>query len=179
VYSRTAEAIRNGLLKPGSMLPTETELDADMKVSRTVVREARMLLEEDGLEARRRAIRLGHTAPHRYRTHPPLRGDPRQPGQQLEVNRIQLVRYPASGFAATGDRGGPGTDCWLWESVLIRDSEAIAHLQENVSTQPFSLGSSRTPGPRARPWRHLACLTEEAVGPAAQPRARARSASAR
>jgi GntR family transcriptional regulator len=65
------------------------------------------------------------------------------PGQQLEVKRIQLVRYPASGFAATGDRGGPGTDCWLWESVLIRDGEAISHLQEIVSTQPFSLGSSR------------------------------------
>jgi len=33
VYSRIAEAIRNNLLTPGSMLPTETELGADMKVS--------------------------------------------------------------------------------------------------------------------------------------------------
>ncbi|MDQ0770234.1 DNA-binding GntR family transcriptional regulator [Pseudarthrobacter defluvii] len=49
VYSRIAEVIRNGLLTPSSMIPTETELGADMKVSRTVVREALMLLEEDGL----------------------------------------------------------------------------------------------------------------------------------
>ncbi|MDE8588335.1 winged helix-turn-helix domain-containing protein [Arthrobacter sp. NQ4] len=54
VYSHIAEAIRNGLLKPGSMIPTETELGADMKVSRTVVREALMLLEEDGLVRARR-----------------------------------------------------------------------------------------------------------------------------
>ncbi len=35
----------------------------------------------------------------------------------------------------------PGADCWLWESVLIRDGEAIAHLQENISALPVSLGS--------------------------------------
>ena len=31
---RVAEAIRNSPLTPGSMLPTETELGADMKVNR-------------------------------------------------------------------------------------------------------------------------------------------------
>ncbi|GIU56690.1 GntR family transcriptional regulator [Arthrobacter sp. NicSoilC12] len=40
VHSRIAEAIRNNLLTPGSTLPTETELGADRKISRTVVREA-------------------------------------------------------------------------------------------------------------------------------------------
>ena len=48
-YSRIAEAIRNNLLQPGSTLPTETELGTGMKVSRTVVSEALMLLEEEGL----------------------------------------------------------------------------------------------------------------------------------
>ena len=28
-----------------------------------------------------------------------------------------------------------------WESVLIRDGEAIAHLQENISAGPVSFGS--------------------------------------
>ena len=56
VYSRIAEAIRNNLLTPGSMLPTETDLGTDMKVSRTVVREALMLLEEDGLIRARRGV---------------------------------------------------------------------------------------------------------------------------
>jgi GntR family transcriptional regulator len=47
----------------------------------------------------------------------------------------------------------PGADCWLWESVLIRDGEAIAHLQENISALPVSLGSmSGTPtGPSTWP----------------------------
>ena len=46
-YSRIAEAIRTKLLQPGSLLPTETELGVMMDVSRTVIREALMLLEED------------------------------------------------------------------------------------------------------------------------------------
>lgn len=37
MYFRIAQAIRNNLLTLGSMLPTETELGADMKVSRTAV----------------------------------------------------------------------------------------------------------------------------------------------
>jgi GntR family transcriptional regulator len=35
----------------------------------------------------------------------------------------------------------PAAGCWFWESVLIRDGEAIAHLQENISALPMSLGS--------------------------------------
>jgi GntR family transcriptional regulator len=34
----------------------------------------------------------------------------------------------------------PGTDCWPWESVLVRDGEAIAHLQEYVTAHPVSFG---------------------------------------
>jgi GntR family transcriptional regulator len=145
VYSRIAEAIRNGLLTPGSMIPTETELGADMKVSRTVVREALMLLEEDGLIRARRGVGRfvsEHAPPHRDRTHPPLRGSPRQPGPAVGgqahpggAPACLRIRRPGVGVE-------PGSDCWLWESVLIRDGEAIAHLQENVSAQPVSVGTS-------------------------------------
>lgn len=144
VYSRIAEAIRNGLLTPGSMIPTETELGADMKVSRTVVREALMLLEEDGLIRARRGVGrfVSDTLPRigieRIR---PFEEVLAGPGQQLEVKRIQVVRQPASEFAAPGVGIEPGSDTWLWESVLIRDGEAIAHLQENISAQPVSLGT--------------------------------------
>jgi hypothetical protein len=48
VYSRIAEAIRNGLLTPGSMIPTETELGADMKVSRTLVQVTKTGLGKEG-----------------------------------------------------------------------------------------------------------------------------------
>ena len=145
VYSRIAEAVRNGLLTPGSMIPTETELGADMKVSRTVVREALMLLEEDGLIRARRGVGrfVSDTLPRigieRIRPFEEVLGGP---GQTLEVKRTQLVRQAASEFVAPGIGVEPGTDCWLWECVLIRDGEAIAHLQENVTAQPVSLGRS-------------------------------------
>lgn len=45
VYPGVAEAVRDNPLTPGSMFPSETDLGADMKASRTVVREALMLLE--------------------------------------------------------------------------------------------------------------------------------------
>jgi GntR family transcriptional regulator len=145
VYSRIAEAIRNSLLTPGSMLPTETELGADMKVSRTVVREALMLLEEDGLIRARRGVGrfVADTLPRigieRIRPFEEVLGGP---GQHIEIKRIQRERQPASEFVAPGVGVEPGADCWLWESVLIRDGEAIAHLQENISALPVSLVSS-------------------------------------
>ena len=144
VYSRIAEAIRNSLLTPGSMLPTETELGADMKVSRTVVREALMLLEEDGLIRARRGVGrfVADTLPRigieRIRPFEEVLGGP---GQHIEIKRIQRQRQPASEFVAPGVGVEPGADCWFWESVLIRDGEAIAHLQENISALPVSLGS--------------------------------------
>ena len=150
VYSRIAEAIRNSLLTPGSMLPTETELGANMKVSRTVVREALMLLEEDGLIRARRGVGrfVSDTLPRigieRIRPFEEVLGGP---GQQLEIKRILVERQPASEFVAPGIGVEPGSECWLWESVLTRDGEAIAHLQENVSAQPVSLGTASAPAP--------------------------------
>ena len=143
VYSRVAEAIRSGLLTPGSMIPTETELGADMKVSRTVVREALMLLEEDGLIRARRGVGrfVSDTLPRigieRIR---PFEEVLAGPGQTLEVKRTQAIRQAASEFVAPGIGVEPGTECWLWESVLIRDGEAIAQLQENVTAQPVRFG---------------------------------------
>ena len=141
VYSRIAEAIRNNLLTPGSMLPTETDLGTDMKVSRTVVREALMLLEEDGLIRARRGVGrfVSDTLPRigieRIRPFEEVLGGP---GHQVQIKRIQVERQPASEFVAPGVGIEPGSDCWLWESVLIRDGEPIAHLQENISALPVS-----------------------------------------
>ena len=56
VYSRIADGIRSGVFELGSALPRETELGVALGVSRTVVREALMLLEEDGLIITRRGI---------------------------------------------------------------------------------------------------------------------------
>lgn len=50
------QAITNGTFRPGSQLPTEAELCEMLGVSRTVVREALRVLEDDGLVARRHGV---------------------------------------------------------------------------------------------------------------------------
>jgi GntR family transcriptional regulator len=50
------QAIEKGTFSPGSQLPTEAELCQMLGVSRTVVREALRVLEEDGLVARRHGV---------------------------------------------------------------------------------------------------------------------------
>ena len=50
------QAIAQGIYQPGSQLPTEAELVEILGVSRTVVREALRVLEEDGLITRRHGI---------------------------------------------------------------------------------------------------------------------------
>src|SRR5581483_11361583 len=56
VYTALAAAIRSGDPAPGSLLPFEAELCTAFGVSRTVMREALLLLEEDGLIRSRRGI---------------------------------------------------------------------------------------------------------------------------
>jgi hypothetical protein len=68
------------------------------------------------------------------------------PGHQIQIKRIQVERQPASEFVAPGVSVEPGSEVWLWESVLIRDGEPIAHLQENISAQPVSFaGGANAP----------------------------------
>ena len=50
------QAIIGGTFRPGSQLPTEAELCEMLSVSRTVVREALRVLEDDGLVVRRHGI---------------------------------------------------------------------------------------------------------------------------
>jgi DNA-binding GntR family transcriptional regulator len=50
------QAITDGTFRPGSQLPTEAELCEMLSVSRTVVREALRVLEDEGLVARRHGV---------------------------------------------------------------------------------------------------------------------------
>ena len=50
------QAILGGTFRPGGQLPTEAELCEMLGVSRTVVREALRVLEDDGLIARRHGV---------------------------------------------------------------------------------------------------------------------------
>ncbi|RKT85278.1 DNA-binding transcriptional regulator, GntR family [Saccharopolyspora antimicrobica] len=78
LYERIVEAIRRGTYPPGSTLPAEPELAADLGVSRPALREALILLQEDGVITVRRGV--GRTVNAR----PARRGFERlQPVEQL------------------------------------------------------------------------------------------------
>ncbi|WP_426976386.1 GntR family transcriptional regulator [Pseudarthrobacter sp. O4] len=125
-----------------------------MKVSRTVVREALMLLEEDGLIWARRGVGrfVADTLPRigieRIRPFEEVLGGP---GQHLEIKRVLRERQPASEFVAPGVGVEPGADCWLWESVLIPGSgpraDAVRQTREPalLPGQVPHRGTRRTP----------------------------------
>lgn len=56
VQEEIRQAIMSGTYSPGSQLPTEAELGQMLGASRTVVREALRILEEDGLISRRHGV---------------------------------------------------------------------------------------------------------------------------
>lgn len=65
VYDRLMKALHESRLAPGDALPSETELARQLGVSRTVLREALLLLEEDGALERgpgRRRVVAARTA---------------------------------------------------------------------------------------------------------------------
>lgn len=137
-YSRIAEAIRKGILRPGSLLPTEAELGTAMEVSRTVIREALMLLEEDGLVRAKRGVGrfVCESLPRLGIEHlQPFEDLLEAPGHELSLKRMQEVDQPASEFIAPGIGVSPDEEALLWETVIFRDGEEIAHLQEHIATR--------------------------------------------
>lgn len=136
VYSRLAEGIRKGLLPRGSLVPTEVELGAAMGVSRTVVRESLMLLEEDGLIRSRRGVgRFVAT------TLPAVGLERIVPVEQLFatedspllLRRLVVGTQAASEFTAPNIGIQPGEDSLFWESLISRGDDPIAHIQETIA----------------------------------------------
>ena len=80
------QAITRGTYRPGSQLPTEAELCEMLGVSRTVVREALRVLEDDGLVARRHGVGTF------VRDHPILKNlnfeNPKNPARNFWVTRM-------------------------------------------------------------------------------------------
>lgn len=64
VFDTIEKGISQGSLRPGDMLPTETELARQFGVNRSTVREGIRLLEESGLVQRENGKRLRVTLPH-------------------------------------------------------------------------------------------------------------------
>ena len=136
VYSRITEAIRNGSLPVASLLPSESELGTAMGVSRTVVREALMLLEEDRFVRSRRGIgrfvadRMPHLGLQRIR---PIEDLLRETGPAVLVRRTQnALQSESPAFTADAIGIRPDEPSWFLESVVSRDGAPIALIQEHV-----------------------------------------------
>lgn len=137
VYSRIVSAIRAGLLPVSSLLPSEADLGSAMKVSRTVVREALMLLEEDGYVRSRRGIgrfvatRLPRVGLERIR---PMEEILAEAGSGVQVCRTQHVLHPSSSVFTAEPLGiREDEPSWFFESVLKRDGSPVALVQEHVA----------------------------------------------
>jgi GntR family transcriptional regulator len=136
VYDRIAGAVRAGALPPGSLLPSESELGEAMEVSRTVVREALLLLEEDGLLRSRRGIgRVVATAQpavgfERLRPMEQILSD-RFPGLSVNRTEVTLQRQSAS-FVAEGLDIASTSPSLFIESVLSSEGDPVALVQEHL-----------------------------------------------
>ena len=116
------QAILGGTFRPGSQLPTEAELCEMLGVSRTVVREALRVMEDDGLVARRHGVGTF------VRNHPILKN--------LNVNFGITDMIESAGLKA-----GTSHLAILNE---IADKEKAEHLRVQVGTPLVTLERVRT-----------------------------------
>lgn len=135
VYSKLSEAIRNGFIPLGTMLPRESELCLKMGVSRTVIREALMLLEEDGLLVTRRgvgrfvSVRLPSPGLENITSPELLLGGD---SASITVRRIESYLQKPSDLSIDTLNLTRDQDSWFCESLIYRDNKCVALIQEHM-----------------------------------------------
>lgn len=128
VYDRIARAIRDGDYALGELLPSDAEFSASFGVSRTVVREALLLLEEDRLVRTRRGVGrfVADAVPaigwERLRPIEQVLGES---GGAAEVSRVSEGEQQASGFVAAAFGVEEEAPVWARESVLRRSGRPV------------------------------------------------------
>jgi GntR family transcriptional regulator len=133
VYDKIAQAIRSGILRPNDLLAPEAELGAAFRVSRTVMREALILLEEDGLVRTQRGI--GRFV---VDTLPTVGIEVLRPAEiflsrnigPLPVKRLSTGRENVTDFTMRGLKLDSDASVVIWESLVIEDDQNVALLQE-------------------------------------------------
>ncbi|MHA7220314.1 GntR family transcriptional regulator [Arthrobacter sp. MDT1-48-3] len=129
-------ALRTSCLPPESLLPSESERGEAMDVSRTVVREALLLLEEDGLVRSRRGIGRVVSA-----TRPAVGFERLRPMEQillerfhdLTVDRTDMTVAIRSASSVTEGLGiAPTSASTFIESVLSSNGRPVALVQEHL-----------------------------------------------
>src|SRR5215510_10599927 len=130
LFEQLAEQIKSGRLAAGARLPTEEELSRAARVSRTVVREAGVALQADGLVITRQGV--GAFVPENARRPLCIDVDPLSPLRAvLEVMELRTgIEIEAAGLAA--DRGSASqmrriVECFdAVGAALKRGEDAIA-----------------------------------------------------
>ncbi|MEU0391800.1 GntR family transcriptional regulator [Streptomyces sp. NPDC006208] len=128
LYERIADAIHDGTYPPGSTLPSEPRLAAELGVGRPALREALLLLQEDGLLSVRRGV--GRTVSDR----PPRRGyEHIQPleellssGSPLRVRPLLRAMEEPTDFTTQHLLAPARAELRFWESLLVGEDAATA-----------------------------------------------------
>lgn len=124
------DAIAEGTYRPGSQLPSETELVAMLEVSRTVVREALRILEEDGLITRRQGVGTF------VRKHPILQNLNfnfgttemiQSAGLTSGTSHVDVRVSPAADDVANALNLSPGTPLVIVERVRTADDKPVVY----------------------------------------------------
>ncbi|ALE05368.1 hypothetical protein AL755_07575 [Arthrobacter sp. ERGS1:01] len=135
VYSRLADGIRSTILPLGSLLPKEVDLGVQMGVSRTVVREALMLLEEDGLIVTKRGVgrsvtdALPNVGLEGLR---PFEDILSTAGKAVRVGTNIFDLQPTTDFISKGIEVDSTANTWFRESIAYRGDEPVAIIQEHI-----------------------------------------------
>ncbi len=135
VYCRLADGIRSGVFPLGAMLPRETELAAHMGVSRTPVREALMLLEEDGLIRTKRGVGrfVADAIPRSgLEVFQPFDAVLAESGRPVELRTHQFEIQPTTDFISNRLALDSAANTWFRESVAHRAGDPIAIVQEHL-----------------------------------------------
>jgi GntR family transcriptional regulator len=135
VYARLADGIRGGVFPLGGMLPRETELAETLGISRTPVREALMLLEEDGLIVTRRGVGrfVAEVIPHvGLEIFQPFEQVFATPGTTIAVQPREMRMEPTTDFISRHLALDPAANIWFRECLLVNGDEPIAIVQEHL-----------------------------------------------
>ncbi|MFG2115130.1 GntR family transcriptional regulator [Streptomyces sp. NPDC048718] len=138
LYERIADALRDGTYPPGSTLPSEPRLAGELGVSRPALREALLLLQEDGLVTVRRGV--GRTV----NAHPPRRGFERlRPLEDLlgasaplRVREVLRTSEEPTDFTTQHLLAPAGAELPFWESVLVGEAGTAVLSQEWAAAWP-------------------------------------------
>ncbi|OJV95573.1 MAG: hypothetical protein BGO47_03645 [Microbacterium sp. 67-17] len=147
VYNSISRAIRNGTYPLGSVLPSDAEFCTALGVSRPVVREAMLLLEEDRLISTRRGIgrfvsdAIPRIGLERVRGLELLLGES---AGAIMVDRLSHEVQPASDLLSRALGLDPSAAVWTWESVLRRDGRELALTFEAVPAASSVLADPAT-----------------------------------